>query len=280
MESDAKKGSAEEPAPKKLRTEAGAASAPANAGNEAEGAVGGGCEGQSGLVKEENGAGAASNAVKAEAKAPESAEGENGGKKEDEEKVERVDDEKREKKKKSKKEKKHKKHKKHRKDGNENGSVDDPVKKEKKNEEGKNYSSTLFGKDLGIEWKPGQKKPTPPSGQGARVFYESLYKQNRNSLMAVKWCLEHGVLPREKCEDELRRLEELKLESKEKTDSYAQRVSKEMKKEKKKRKAEKKKAKGSGGGDDIENDGEGEGEDADVDGEPERKKVKIEENGI
>ncbi|GMI54739.1 hypothetical protein ScalyP_jg12180 [Parmales sp. scaly parma] len=42
--------------------------------------------------------------------------------------------------------------------------------------------------------KIGQKHNTPSPGEGDRVFYESLYKQNPSSLMAMEWCVAFGVL--------------------------------------------------------------------------------------
>lgn len=42
--------------------------------------------------------------------------------------------------------------------------------------------------------KIGQKKETPPEGDPLRKFYTSLLLQNKNSQMALKWCLEHGLL--------------------------------------------------------------------------------------
>jgi len=42
--------------------------------------------------------------------------------------------------------------------------------------------------------KPGQKHPTPTSGAGDRVFYETLLRQNPKSIMAQEWCLAYGVL--------------------------------------------------------------------------------------
>ena len=32
-------------------------------------------------------------------------------------------------------------------------------------------------------------------GEGIRVFYETLLEQNPKSLIALKWCVEHGVNP-------------------------------------------------------------------------------------
>jgi hypothetical protein len=47
---------------------------------------------------------------------------------------------------------------------------------------------------------PGQKKPTPAENDSLRRFYVSLLKQNKNSEMALKWCLEHGLLSKKKAE--------------------------------------------------------------------------------
>lgn len=44
--------------------------------------------------------------------------------------------------------------------------------------------------------KPGQKYPTPSPAAGLRVFYETLLEQNKDSLMALKWCVEYGVHPK------------------------------------------------------------------------------------
>ncbi|ANQ06575.1 Uncharacterized protein PCOAH_00006480 [Plasmodium coatneyi] len=43
-------------------------------------------------------------------------------------------------------------------------------------------------------FKEGQKCITPPNGDGTRAFYESLLEENPNSLIAIKYCIEHGVL--------------------------------------------------------------------------------------
>mmetsp|Transcript_18956 Transcript_18956/g.34325 ORF Transcript_18956/g.34325 Transcript_18956/m.34325 type:complete len:125 (-) Transcript_18956:1345-1719(-) len=42
--------------------------------------------------------------------------------------------------------------------------------------------------------KPGQKRPEPSLDDPTRAFYESLYEQNPQSLMAKKYCLEHGLM--------------------------------------------------------------------------------------
>lgn len=38
-------------------------------------------------------------------------------------------------------------------------------------------------------------------GDGIRVFYESLYQQNPNSIMAETWLLKHGLLPFDKAKE-------------------------------------------------------------------------------
>ncbi|CRG95985.1 conserved protein, unknown function [Plasmodium gallinaceum] len=43
-------------------------------------------------------------------------------------------------------------------------------------------------------FKEGQKIITPPNGDGTRAFYESLFEENPNSVIAIKYCIEHGVL--------------------------------------------------------------------------------------
>ncbi|EQC28565.1 hypothetical protein SDRG_13643 [Saprolegnia diclina VS20] len=51
-----------------------------------------------------------------------------------------------------------------------------------------------WSKELEANRKPGQKHPTPSPGFADRVFYESLLRQNPESKMAKKWCIEYGVL--------------------------------------------------------------------------------------
>ncbi|UVC50194.1 hypothetical protein MACK_004068 [Theileria orientalis] len=41
--------------------------------------------------------------------------------------------------------------------------------------------------------KQGQRYMTPPPGDGTRGFYESLYEENPNSLIAIKFCVEYGI---------------------------------------------------------------------------------------
>ena len=61
-----------------------------------------------------------------------------------------------------------------------------------------------------MEFKPGQKKETPPPGAGQRVFYESLYKERPSSLIALNYMVAYGVLPAAECEKAAARLEKLK----------------------------------------------------------------------
>lgn len=49
--------------------------------------------------------------------------------------------------------------------------------------------------------KPGQKKETPPKNDPIRIFYTSLLKQNKDSKMALRWCLEHGLLGTKKASE-------------------------------------------------------------------------------
>jgi hypothetical protein len=46
--------------------------------------------------------------------------------------------------------------------------------------------------------KPGQKYKTPAQNDSLCKFYTSLYKQNKKSTMAMKWCLEHGLFKEKK----------------------------------------------------------------------------------
>lgn len=50
----------------------------------------------------------------------------------------------------------------------------------------------------GADWTVGQKHDTPPVGDSLRLFYESLLRQKPESRMALKWCLEHGLLKSKK----------------------------------------------------------------------------------
>lgn len=50
--------------------------------------------------------------------------------------------------------------------------------------------------------KPGQRFPTPSPGSGARVFYETLLQEKPECLMALQWCVDHGIAHSEKGEAE------------------------------------------------------------------------------
>jgi hypothetical protein len=69
------------------------------------------------------------------------------------------------------------------------------VKTEKTTSSSSSKSSSKFSpKDLVLQLtKPGQRYPMESPGSGDYVFYQSLYKENPNSRMALVWCIEHGV---------------------------------------------------------------------------------------
>jgi len=71
-----------------------------------------------------------------------------------------------------------------------NKSKSPEIKKEKVKKEPK-----VKRESIGNELKPGQKHPTPTPGFGDRVFYESLFRQRPDSIMAQEWCIAYGVLP-------------------------------------------------------------------------------------
>ena len=66
-------------------------------------------------------------------------------------------------------------------------------KKIKVKQESSSASRSSSSKKIAL--KPGQKYPTPTSGAGDRVFYETLLRQKPDSVMAQEWCLAYGVLP-------------------------------------------------------------------------------------
>lgn len=45
--------------------------------------------------------------------------------------------------------------------------------------------------------KFGQTKDTPTESDPLRKFYTSLLSQNNKSEMAIKWCTEHGLMPKQ-----------------------------------------------------------------------------------
>lgn len=64
--------------------------------------------------------------------------------------------------------------------------------------------------------KPGQKFATPPATDSLLKFYKTLHKQKKDSEMAMKWCLEHGVFTNDKAAriDVLLKLQKLALKKK------------------------------------------------------------------
>jgi len=57
--------------------------------------------------------------------------------------------------------------------------------------------------------RPGQKYDTPPSTDPLARFYTSLLAQRPNSEMALKWCLERGLLSKKRATEALLVLETL-----------------------------------------------------------------------
>ncbi|EGR29414.1 hypothetical protein IMG5_156070 [Ichthyophthirius multifiliis] len=64
--------------------------------------------------------------------------------------------------------------------------------------------------DYKQDFMPGQKYQTPDDDNGIRVFYETLYKQNANSEMAIKYCLENGLLEEEEAIKYLKKISKKK----------------------------------------------------------------------
>ena len=56
----------------------------------------------------------------------------------------------------------------------------------------------------------GQKHPTPPAGDATRAFYESLLEQRPDSIMAKRYCVEHGCLDNEKAKEFIKFLDSIK----------------------------------------------------------------------
>merc|ERR1712060_754918 len=47
-------------------------------------------------------------------------------------------------------------------------------------------------------FKEGQRFLTPPVADATRAFYESLYAEIPESKIAIRWCVENGVMPIDK----------------------------------------------------------------------------------
>ncbi|KAF4658264.1 hypothetical protein FOL47_008104 [Perkinsus chesapeaki] len=65
-------------------------------------------------------------------------------------------------------------------------------------------------KDARRHFKEGQKHVTPPQGDSTRGFYESLLEEKPGSVMAIRYCVEHGIFAGEKHRKLLARYNELK----------------------------------------------------------------------
>mmetsp|Transcript_93629 Transcript_93629/g.166600 ORF Transcript_93629/g.166600 Transcript_93629/m.166600 type:complete len:119 (+) Transcript_93629:73-429(+) len=59
-------------------------------------------------------------------------------------------------------------------------------------------------------FKDGQKNLTPPVADATRAFYESLLKENPDSAIAVRFCVEYGVKPLEEHKQLLKKYNHLK----------------------------------------------------------------------
>jgi hypothetical protein len=62
------------------------------------------------------------------------------------------------------------------------------------------FDNTKIPKSKTKYEKIGQKFKTPSDDDSLLKFYKSLLKQKPSSVMAMKWCLEHGVLKEKKAE--------------------------------------------------------------------------------
>ena len=68
-----------------------------------------------------------------------------------------------------------------------------------------------FGKgDARKHFKEGQKNVTPIQGDATRGFYESLLEENPDSQMALRYCVENGLLNGLKLQEALKRFSQLK----------------------------------------------------------------------
>merc|ERR1712228_824066 len=64
--------------------------------------------------------------------------------------------------------------------------------------------------DMRKRFKEGQKNVTPPVADPTRGFYESLLKENPESKIAIKYCIEQGVLSKEEHEPILKKYYKLR----------------------------------------------------------------------
>ncbi|KAJ1604418.1 hypothetical protein OIY81_3619 [Cryptosporidium canis] len=86
-----------------------------------------------------------------------------------------------------------------------------PNKQKKKPKKSENDSENEdANKDIKKQFRDGQKYITPPNGDATRAFYESLYNENPYSIIALKYCVENGVLMGAKHSNAYKRLEHLR----------------------------------------------------------------------
>jgi hypothetical protein len=78
-------------------------------------------------------------------------------------------------------------------------------------------------------FKLGQKFVTPVQGDSTRGFYESLYEENPNSPMAIRFCVEYGIIPSAKLDAVYKKF--LKLKDDGAYSSQKQAVERLMKKQ-------------------------------------------------
>merc|ERR1712228_875350 len=64
--------------------------------------------------------------------------------------------------------------------------------------------------DMRKRFKEGQKNVTPPVADPTRGFYESLLKENPESKIAIKFCVEYGALSKEEHEVVLKKYNKLR----------------------------------------------------------------------
>merc|ERR1712232_1359331 len=93
---------------------------------------------------------------------------------------------------------------------------DKKEKKEKEKEKDKAVAKPALNppanpaQDLRKLFKEGQKNLTPPVADATRAFYESLYAENPESVIAIKFCVEYGILPLESHKKVLKKYNNLK----------------------------------------------------------------------
>merc|ERR1712087_1000194 len=100
--------------------------------------------------------------------------------------------------------------KKEKKDKSEKGDKEKKDKKEKKEKKEKKDGPSPQDMDFRKTFKEGQKAITPPVADATRAFYESLLAEIPDSKIAIKWCIEYGVLPMEQHKQLLKKYNSLK----------------------------------------------------------------------